>query len=98
MRIGDESGGGCEDCLDDAEVVGAEAGAGFGVDNDRFDEVGDFDFACSPAEFDFDVDALIGEIALGEALVFGGDRFAIEIFGGLIGAVVMDCDDDTDWV
>ena len=69
------------DRVDDFEVVGLERAAGLGDFDDGVGEHGRLDFCCAPAEFDFDVDALGGEVALGDFDKFGGDDFAFEIFG-----------------
>ena len=78
---GDQMGFALHDGVDDGEAVGFERAAGLGDFDDGVGEHGGFDFGGAPTEFDFDVDALLGEVGFGDAYQLGGDDFAFEVFG-----------------
>ncbi len=90
--IGDETGGGGHEGVDDAEVVGADGGAGFGDVDDGVEEAG-FDFGGAPGEFDFDLDVFGLEVFAGDADEFGGDDAAVELFGLGDGGFIGDAED-----
>ena len=78
---GDEVGFALHHRIDDLEVVGLERAAGLGDFDNGVGEHGRLDFSGAPAELDFDVDALGGEVALADFDQFGGDDLAFEVFG-----------------
>src|SRR5450631_2495068 len=66
--------------IDNFEMIGLERAARLSHFDDGIGERGRLDFSCAPAEFDFDADALLREIAFGNFDQFGCDDLAIEVF------------------
>ncbi len=81
--VGDQLGVGFEHGLDDAQLVGAQGGAGFGDFDNGVGEHRRLDFGCAPTELDLGGDAVGGEIALGGGDQLGGDDLAFQVLDGL---------------
>src|SRR6266568_3757622 len=62
-------------------MVRLERAARFGHFYNGVSKHGRLHFRCSPAEFDFDVDTLGGEVALGDFNKFGGYDLSFKVFG-----------------
>ena len=59
-----ETGCGNAKCIEDHQVVCAEAAASFCDFDDGVSETGRFDFGCAPGEIDLSVDAVLFEVTL----------------------------------
>src|SRR5581483_5290544 len=98
-RIGDNCLAGDEmrlafhDGVDDLEMISAERAARLGDFNDGVGQHGRLYFRRAPAELDLDIDSLRSKIALRYFHQFGGDDFALEVFGLLKSARFGHCQD-----
>ncbi len=81
-RVGDELGIGFQQRGDDAQVVGAQGGAGLGDVHDGVHQVGDFHLRRAPTELDLRRDALAFEEPARQADGLGGDALALQVLHG----------------
>ena len=83
--VGHEDRVGLDDGLEDAELVGAEGGAGLGDVDDGVDQIGNLHLGGSPGEFDVGRDPIALEVTAGQTDRLGGDALPLEILDRLVG-------------
>ena len=96
--VGDETRGGSQDRIDDAEVVCPEGAARLREIDDGVNEFGSLDLGSAPGELYIGLDAILLEIALDEPHGLRRDALAVQVLDRLNLGIVRDGENPADRV